>query len=118
MFSPWLGFKGGKGVATGLGAALGLWPVVTLPGVVCGLVWVGVAKATGYVGLSSIVAAALLPVLTVGFAIVGFEMKPGQVAVFGGLTSLLALLVIWRHRGNLARLRAGTEPKAKWTGKA
>ncbi len=116
VFSPWLSFKGGKGVATSLGAALGLFPFVTVPGVVCGLTWVTVAKTTGYVGLASICAALLLPVLTL-FCTLGFGLGIGPVAVFVGFTTLLAALVIWRHRGNLARLRAGTEPKAKWTGK-
>ena len=117
MFSPWLGFKGGKGVATGLGAALGLFPYVTLPGVVCGVVWFVCAKLTGYVGLASCLAAALLPVLT---AVNGVRLglDRGPLLVFVGLTALLALLVILRHRANLRRLLSGTEPKAAWTGKA
>ena len=120
MFSPWLGFRGGKGVATGLGGALGLFPYVTLPGVVCGVVWVIAAKLTGYVGLSSCLAAALLPVLTglsawwLGLA----EASWGAWWVLVGFTALLAALVIVRHRGNLKRLLSGTEPKAAWTGKA
>ncbi|MEM7576651.1 MAG: glycerol-3-phosphate 1-O-acyltransferase PlsY [Planctomycetota bacterium] len=117
MFSPWLGFKGGKGAATGLGASLGLFPFVTVPGVICGLVWVVVAKATGYVGLSSCLAAALLPVLTaVSGLVMGLALPP--LMVFVSLTALLAALVIVRHRGNLQRLVKGTEPKAAWTGKA
>ncbi len=117
MFSPWLKFKGGKGAATGLGSALGLFPFVTVPGVVGGLVWLAVAKTTGYVGLASCVAAASLPILTL-INTTALGLGPGPVAVFVGITALLAALVIWRHRGNLKRLRAGTEPKAKWTGKA
>ena len=117
IFSPWLGFKGGKGVATGLGSTLGLFPVVTLAGVVAFVVWLGVAKWTGYVGLASVVAALSLPLVT---GVNGYllELSPESLAVFVALTALLAALVVYRHRGNLARIRAGTEPKAGWTGRA
>ncbi|MEM1026706.1 MAG: glycerol-3-phosphate 1-O-acyltransferase PlsY [Planctomycetota bacterium] len=117
IFSPWLGFKGGKGVATGLGASLGLFPFVTLPGVACGIVWLITAKLTGYVGLSSALAAALLPILTAVSGLL-FGLSLGPLAVFVGLTALLAALVIVRHRGNLQRTFNGTEPKAAWTGRA
>jgi len=114
VFSPWLGFRGGKGVATGLGATLGLCPVVTLPAALAFVLWYAVARISGYVGLASAAAAAGLPVLTLGNALrVG--LGPGPTAVFTALTALLAALVIWRHRGNLARIRAGTEPRAGWT---
>ena len=117
IFSPWLGFRGGKGVATGLGATLGLFPIVTIPGVIAFVIWYAVCKATGYVGLASVIAAASLPVLTgVNGLVLG--LTGGEIAVFTGLTALLAALVILRHRGNLARLRAGTERKAAWTGRA
>lgn len=117
IFSPWLGFKGGKGVATGLGATLGLFPVVTVPAALAFVLWYAVCKTTGYVGLASVLAAASLPVTTVvgGLAL---GLSPGEIAVFAGLTALLAALVIWRHRGNLDRIRKGTEPKAGWTGRA
>ncbi|MEO1238008.1 MAG: glycerol-3-phosphate acyltransferase, partial [Planctomycetota bacterium] len=115
VFSPWLKFRGGKGVATGLGAALGLFPVVTVPAVVAFVIWFAVCKITGYVGLASSIAAASLPVLTVGGGLV-FGLGGGEIAVFAALTGVLAALVILRHRGNLARIRAGTEPKAAWTG--
>ncbi|MEM9419818.1 MAG: glycerol-3-phosphate 1-O-acyltransferase PlsY [Planctomycetota bacterium] len=117
VFSPFLKFKGGKGVATGLGAALGLFPIVTVPGLIAFALWYAVCKLSGYVGLASVVAAASLPVLTIGSGLV-LGLTPGEIAVFASLTGVLAALVIVRHRGNLARIRAGTEPKASWTGKA
>lgn len=117
MFSPWLKFKGGKGVATGLGATLGLFPIVTIPGVIAFVIWYAVCKATGYVGLASVIAAASLPVFTVVNGLM-LGLSEGEIAVFAGLTALLAALVIVRHRGNLARLRAGTERKAAWTGRS
>ena len=116
VFSPWLGFRGGKGVATGLGATLGLFPVVTVPGILGFAIWYVVCKVTGYVGLASVVAAACLPVMTlVSGRVLGLSW--GETAVFVTLTAALAGLVIFRHRGNLARLRAGTEARADWTGK-
>ncbi|MEM6459666.1 MAG: glycerol-3-phosphate acyltransferase [Planctomycetota bacterium] len=116
VFSPWLKFRGGKGVATGLGGALGLFPVVTVPGLLAFGLWYATCKATGYVGLASVVAAGALPVMTLGSCLL-LGLTPGETAVFVGLTALLAAVVIARHRGNLARIRAGTEPKARWTGK-
>ncbi|MEM8783379.1 MAG: glycerol-3-phosphate acyltransferase [Planctomycetota bacterium] len=117
MFSPWIGFKGGKGAATGLGAALGLFPFVTLPGLVCGAVWVVSSKLSGYIGVSSCLASSLLPILTL---VNGnrLGLASGPLMVFVGLTALLAALVIVRHRGNLQRTFKGTEPKAAWTGRA
>ena len=117
MFSPLLGFRGGKGVATGLGAALGLFPVVTVPAGLAFVAWFVTAKLSGYVGLASVVAAGLLPPLTAvsGW---GFGLGGAATAVFTALTAVLSGLVIFRHRGNLARLRAGEEPRARWTGRA
>lgn len=117
MFSPWIGFKGGKGVATSLGGALGLFPYVTLPGFASFAVWFAVAKTTGYVGLASIIAAATFPVFT-GLNAWALGLQPAQLTVFVTLTLLLSVLVIVRHRTNLRRLIKGTEPKAAWTGKA
>jgi acyl phosphate:glycerol-3-phosphate acyltransferase len=116
VFPIWLRFKGGKGVATGLGVVLGFWPVLTIPGVIAGLSWVVVAKRTGYVSLASILAACSLPVLAVVSAIC-WGRSAGETTVYAGVTLVLALLIVVRHRGNLGRLRAGTEPKAGWAKK-
>ena len=58
VFPVFLKFKGGKGVATSAGALLGFWPVLTVPVLVAGVVWFVVTKATAYVGLASVIAAA------------------------------------------------------------
>ncbi|MFN0011701.1 MAG: glycerol-3-phosphate 1-O-acyltransferase PlsY [Phycisphaerales bacterium] len=116
IFSPWLGFKGGKGVATGFGALAGVWPIMGAPVLVAFLVWLIVLKTTRYVGLASIVAAACLPVgvlaLVPAAKALGWHDGPQAIAwpavIVGGL---LATLVVWKHRGNIARMRAGTEPK-------
>lgn len=113
VFPVWLRFKGGKGVATGLGVLLGFWPVLTLPGVAVGLLWVVLVKSTGYVSLASVAAAGSLPVLAVASGLC-WRREPGEIAVYAGVSTVLALLIAVRHRGNLNRLRAGTEPKAEW----
>jgi glycerol-3-phosphate acyltransferase PlsY len=98
-WSPFLGFRGGKGVATGLGAFLALAPWGLLPAAV---VWVLVAAATRYVSLASVLACLTLPA---SMALTG---SPGG-AVLAALGA--AALVVLRHRDNLRRLRAGTEPR-------
>jgi acyl phosphate:glycerol-3-phosphate acyltransferase len=93
--------KGGKMVATCGGALLGLAPLVGLIGAV---VWIVVFALTRYASVSSIVAAASLPV---GALLLG---EPWPVLVF---SSVAALGVLVLHRGNLARLRAGTETRVQ-----
>ena len=116
VFSPWLGFRGGKGVATGLGATLGLFPVVTVPALIAFVLWYLVAKMSGYVGLASVFAAASLPPLTVVSGLI-LRLSLGEIAVFAGLCTALAALVVVRHAGNLRRITRGEEPKAEWTGR-
>ncbi|MGB0768751.1 MAG: glycerol-3-phosphate 1-O-acyltransferase PlsY [Phycisphaeraceae bacterium] len=116
VFPVFLKFKGGKGVATSAGALLGFWPVLSVPALAAGVVWFVVTKATAYVGLASVIAAAVLPFFVVGFALLlGYGLD--EIAVCGGVSALLAGLVIVRHRSNLARLRAGTEGKVDWAQK-
>ena len=99
IWPVWLGFKGGKAVATGLGLFLGLaWPV--------GLASFGVFLLTLWlfriVSLSSVLAAVSLPLLMISFSGIGSYI----------LIALVAMgLVLWRHRSNLARILEGSEPK-------
>lgn len=116
MFSPWIGFKGGKGVATGLGALLGVFPMLTLPAIGAFVVFGGTLALWRYVGLSSVIAAGTLPVWTWYFAeILRRGVPPEQQAPtawpYVVVTIALAALVIYKHRGNLSRVAAGTEPK-------
>lgn len=113
VFPVFLGFKGGKGVATSAGALLGFWPVLTVPALMAGVVWFVVTKATAYVGLASVAAAAVLPVLVVGFAVL-MGNDPGEIAVCAGVSTLLAALVIIRHRSNIKRLLDGSEEQVDW----
>lgn len=113
VFPVFLKFKGGKGVATSAGALLGFWPVLSIPTLASGVVWLIVTKATAYVGLASVIAAGVLPFFALAFAIVlGYEA--GETAVCSIVATLLAAMVIIRHRSNLKRLRQGTESKVEW----
>jgi glycerol-3-phosphate acyltransferase PlsY len=95
-WSPFLGFKGGKGVATLLGTAIALWWPAGLAFV---LVWVAAVIACGYASVGSMLAAlAMAPVLWFGLGPVGL--------VYGAVS---ALVIVYRHRENLSRLRARTE---------
>lgn len=101
MFSVFLRFKGGKGVATGYGAFLALMPVPALWAL---LVFSAVLTLSGYVALGSICAAVTLP-LAAFFSGYHFESVIFAFAV--------ALLVIYKHRANIKRLRQGTENRFK-----
>ena len=99
IWPVWLGFKGGKAVATGLGLFLGLaWPV----GLGCFGVFLTVFSLSRIVSLASVVAAISLPLL----------MTAGSGSTANLLVALVAMvLVLWRHRSNIQRLINGTEPK-------
>jgi len=118
VFPVYLGFKGGKGVATSFGAVLGIWPIFTISGVGGGIIFVLVFMAKRIISLSSLFAA-------IGFAIlvplVGHFMQPipGMIRPesWRELMPLLIAswlvcgMVIWKHRSNIKRLLVGTEPK-------
>ncbi|NEX47431.1 glycerol-3-phosphate 1-O-acyltransferase PlsY [Pseudotabrizicola algicola] len=98
LFPVWLGFKGGKGVATFLGTLLALaWPV----GLAACATWAATAAVSRISSLSALVAVALTPIW---LAVLGYpEMTVLAIA--------LGALVFARHSANIARLRAGTEPR-------
>lgn len=99
VFSPYLGFHGGKGISVGLGAGLGMsWPVALL----AFAVFLLVAFPSGYVSLGSICAAIALP--TWAFV---FDFTPAALIP----TTIVCIVVIWSHRANIERLRTGTEHK-------
>ena len=110
MYSPWVGFKGGKGVATGLGAMLGLYPYMTVPALTAFAIWTLVVTLWRYVSLASIVAALSLPLLVAGWSLAGPSRSvEASLLPFIAVAAVLGLLVVWRHRGNIRRLLAGTE---------
>lgn len=104
-FPIFLGFGGGKGVATGAGTVLALTPLMTLPFV---LVFVAVLWTTRYVSLASMTACAGY---TVACLVLG---QPWPITLYAALGTAG---IIWRHRANIGRLRAGTESRAKTFGR-
>ena len=99
IWPVWLGWKGGKAVATGLGIFLGLaWPV----GLACLGLFMAVISIFRIVSLSSVVAAIGLPLLM---------LLSGGSSAYVVVSLVASLMVLWRHRSNIERLLAGTEPK-------
>ena len=97
-YPVWLGFKGGKGVATFFGLIFAAcWPV----GLAAGATWLVVAALSRYSSLSALIASALAPVYAA--ALGGTLMVPFLI--------ILALLIFWRHTENIQRLLKGTEGK-------
>ena len=103
-FPVWLKFKGGKGVATSAGALFGVVPIAAFT---IFLVWVVVYETTRYVSLASIIAASALPVAVA--ALIWLGQTEGTVLFYFSVA--MTLLVVWRHRSNIARLLNGTEPR-------
>ena len=136
MFTPWLGFRGGKGVATGLGALIGIFPAMAIPASGALLVYLVVLFLWRYVSLASCTAAGSLP-LWVWMIFAQFrtlqirqqstrtdwdrlpaeqiELLKADIPNYGipffVVSVALALLVIWKHRSNLGRIARGQEPR-------
>jgi glycerol-3-phosphate acyltransferase PlsY len=105
IFPIWLGFRGGKGVATGVG----VFAVLTPFAVFCSAVaFVGIFTATRYVSLASITAALMMPVFVLIYGLFepGLDMIPNLVIALLG-----AILIVLAHSANIARLLSGTESK-------
>jgi glycerol-3-phosphate acyltransferase PlsY len=98
LFPVWLGFRGGKGVATFVGCMIGLyWPAA----LAFAIVWLGVAFVTRYSSAAGLAA-------SVASVIVLALLGSIEVAI---VVLIMTLVIFWRHRENIARLRAGTETK-------
>ena len=103
LYPVWLKFKGGKGVATLLGIIAPLLPVAAIA---YGLIWVGLLLVTRISSVAGMAAAASAPLIA---ALVGATLVFPMFLAF-------AILVIWKHRANIQRLIAGTEPHIGQTG--
>jgi glycerol-3-phosphate acyltransferase PlsY len=115
VFCPWLKFKGGKGVATGAGAMLGVFPPLAVPLLGALVVWFIALRIWKTISISSMLAAGSLPLFV---AAVATARHQGDVAQglreswpFIAAGVALTFLVVFTHRANIQRLRAGTEPK-------
>ena len=95
----WHGLRGGKGAATAVGGLLVLWPFALPPLL---MVWIATLVLSGYVGLATVLAALCLPLLA-------WWSEAGEPRLWFACAA--ALLIVFTHRGNLARLRAGTESR-------
>lgn len=119
MCSPWLGFRGGKGVATGFGAMVAMWPAMTVAALLALGTWIVVVVATRIVSLASIIASLVLPLVVAAAVVLAATAAGGGTALDAArqrlpllvITVALAAFVVYRHRANIARLRAGTEPR-------
>jgi len=111
VFSVYLGFKGGKGVATSFGVALGFWPYYTLCAAITLLVWITFVLIWRYVSLASLAASVAFPVVLAA----AIAFAPGwQLSELWSLMVVaigIPVLVFVRHRENIVRLLAGTESK-------
>lgn len=101
VYTVFLGFKGGNGVATALGVFLGVSPLSVLGALA---LFIGIVASTRYISLGSITAAAAMP-----FLVAAVERRPLLV----GMTLIIAAIVIVKHRENIRRLREGTESRFK-----
>jgi glycerol-3-phosphate acyltransferase PlsY len=108
-FPIYLNFHGGKGVATSLGVVLGVYPYLTLAGLLAFAVWIVVTLVSRFVSAGSVVAATALPLLLVVILRSAHRAAWSDHWPLVAFAVLAAALVIYRHRANIARLRAGTE---------
>ncbi|MGD7653218.1 MAG: glycerol-3-phosphate 1-O-acyltransferase PlsY [Verrucomicrobiales bacterium] len=106
-YSPWVGFKGGKGIATSAGVLLALMPFAVL---ILLVIWVTLFYTTRFVSIASVGAANMLPVLTIFGSWHHGRLQDGSwnkpLFIF---SIVIALLATWKHRANIQRLRDGTE---------
>ena len=121
MYSMFLGLRGGKGVATGFGGMLAMWPLLTFPALGVMVIWYGVLRLTRYVSVASMIASLSLPLaylvrvlppeaMDVEFAQTLERVWRASPPLI--VTTVLALLIVYQHRSNIARLRRGEEPKS------
>ena len=108
MFTCFLGFKGGKGIATAVGGVAAIAP---LPAAAAFITWLVIFKVSGYVSLGSILAAVSLPIWAVVLSALKVARFPGWAVVV--FFALLAAVAVWTHRSNIKRLREGTENSFK-----
>lgn len=114
-YSPWIGFKGGKGIATSAGVLIGLMPAAV--GVLV-VIFILVLALTRYVAVASMVAAVCLPIVTHFGA--RYHVNDAGISLWAAgtwnkplffFTVVIAVLAVWKHRPNILRLRQGTESK-------
>jgi len=112
MFSLFLNFRGGKGVATSAGVLLGIWPYLTISLLLAMVVWGLTFYITRYISAASILGTISMPLMYLALAIWrGWPIFGAQLPLLV-LSAAMATLIVFKHRGNIARIRAGTEHRA------
>ena len=109
MYSLFIGFKGGKGVATSVGVVFGMYPYFSLVACIVAAAWLLCFFTTRYVSLASMVAAAVFPISYVVLSLINHWPMFGRQFPLLVFTVVVAVMVIFKHRANIARLRAGIE---------
>ena len=112
IFPIYIRFKGGKGVATSLGVALGLWPYFTICALFAIVVWVVVVLIWRYVSLASIAASVAFPIALISTIALNASWDFANLWPLFIAAVAIPVMVIVRHRENIKRLIAGTESKA------
>lgn len=118
MYSVFLGFGGGKGVATAFGSLVAMWPVLTIPALIALAAWIIVVMSTRVISLASMTAATVVPIAT----LISLFIADGDARDTANtsarlvnasapmtITIAIAALVLWRHRSNIRRLLRGEE---------
>ena len=113
IFPIYVKFKGGKGVATSFGVALGLWPYYTICVLLAAVVWVVAVLIWRYVSLASIAASVTFPLVLTAAIILTPDWSFGNLWPVLIAAVAIPVMVIIRHRENIKRLRAGTESKIR-----
>jgi glycerol-3-phosphate acyltransferase PlsY len=107
VFPVWLGFRGGKGVATGMGVLI---PICGMAVIAAAVLWIVVVLFWRYVSLGSVAAAAAMPILI--YLLYAPGHAPPLVLSIGVI--LISVIVIWKHRENIRRIIAGEENQIKF----
>jgi glycerol-3-phosphate acyltransferase PlsY len=111
MFSVFLKFKGGKGVATSAGVILGVFPYFTAAAIAAILIFLLTLKTTRYMSVASMAGSCALPLAYIAIALARRWPLFHQQLPLLIFAILIAAMIVYKHRGNIARLRAGTESR-------
>jgi len=113
IFPLYVRFKGGKGVATSFGVALGIWPYYTICAALAMATWLVIVSIWRYVSLASIVASAAFPITLTAAIIITKNWRFADLWPLLAVALLIPLMVTIRHRQNIKRLIEGTEAKIR-----
>lgn len=113
VFPVYLGFRGGKGVATTIGVGAGIFPYFTVAIVAALIAYAAVRYGTGYVSLGSIALAVTFPVAVWAYAAFVAKLSNETIVPLVVVAAAIGAIILLRHRENISRLLAGTENRAR-----